>query len=451
MAEQSVSNSGAQTGGKVTVILGGRLIDATGGATIKNPVVVIEGKRISRIGTAGEFPLPEGAEVIDAQGLTLMPGLFDCHVHIAAYNTVSFANHRIAMFEVSPQLQSFYTLYHAQLCFEMGFTTLRDMGRNNAWANFAPELCAVRDAINNGIVPGPRLQVSGRIMTTSSHHDLNLPRAAYRHPGYTVDGPWAIRGAVREHLRTGVDIIKTCVTGGASADEEGDTRNLTQEELNAAVDEAHGFHKPCAAHCWTALSHRMCVEAGVDTIEHMVYTDDESTRIVVEAGTPVSPTLLHRTDHAIEVRRKMGSAANVLKKMKEVQPYCYDSFKRMHQAGVRIFMGTDIQFDPEMGSNATELELYVKLGMSPMEAIQTATKSAAEAMRLHKDLGTLEVGKLADVIAINGDPLSDITVLQKKDNIRMVMKEGKVYVDKLREQPLYVIHPQPGQTRLADS
>lgn len=434
----------------LTVVKGGLLIDGNGGTPLKNPVIVIEGKRIKEIGAAGQVKIPKGAHVIDAGKLTLMPGLFDCHVHIAAYNTVSFASYRIAMFEISGQLQSFYTLYHAQLCFEMGFTTLRDMGRNNARANFAPELCAVRDAINNGIVPGPRLYVSGRIMTTSSHHDLNLPRAAYRHPGYTADGPWNIRTAVREHLRTGVDIIKTCVTGGASADEEGDTRNLTQEELDAAVDEAHGFHKPCAAHCWTPLSHRMCVASGMDTIEHMVYTDDESTRMVVEAGIPVTPTLLHRTDRAIEVRKKMGSPNNVLKKMKDVQPVCYESFKRMHQAGVKIFMGTDIQFDPEMGSNAAELELYVQLGMSPMEAIQTATKNAAEAMKLDKDLGTLEAGKFADIIAVNGNPLSNIAVLQKKDNIRLVMKEGKSYVDKLSDKPLYVVHPQPGKIKVAD-
>jgi imidazolonepropionase-like amidohydrolase len=164
----------------------------------------------------------------------------------------------------------------------------------------------------------------------------------------------------------------------------------------------------------------------------------------------VSPTLLHRTDHAIDVRKKMGSASNVLKKMREVQPYCYESFKRMHQAGVKIFMGTDIQFDPEMGSNAAELELYVKLGMSPMEAIQTATRNAAQAMRADKDLGTLEAGKFADIIAIDGDPLHDITVLQKRDNVRLVMKEGKAYVDKLAAQPRYVLHPEPGERKFAD-
>jgi imidazolonepropionase-like amidohydrolase len=445
------ANNPAVASGQLLYVKGARLIDGNGGTPLRDAVVVIKDKRIQRVGTAGDTPIPQGAEVIDAGSCTLMPGLFDCHVHIAAYNTVSFANYRIAMFEVSGQLQAFYTLYHAQLCFEMGFTTLRDMGRNNARANFAPELVAVRDAINLGIFPGPRLFVSGRIMTTSSHHDLNLPRAAYRHPGYTVDGPWAIRAATREHLRTGVDIIKVCVTGGASADEEGDTRNLTQEELDAAADEAHGFHKPCAAHCWTALSHRMCVKANVDTIEHMVFTDDESTRMIVEAGIPVTPTMLHRTDRAIEVRRKMGSPNNVLKKMKEIQPRCDESFKRMHQAGVKIFMGTDIQFDPEMGSNAAELELYVKLGMTPMEAILTATRSAAQAMKLDKDLGTLEAGKFADLIAVNGDPSHDISVLQHKDNIRLVMKEGKAYVDKLGATPVYVIHPEPRQIKIVDN
>lgn len=434
-----------------TYIKGGWLIDGNGGARTRAPIVVVDGRRIKQIGTEADIRIPQGAQVIDASRYTLMPGLFDCHVHIAAYNTVSFHNYRVAMYEVSSQLQELYTLFHAQLCFEMGFTTLRDMGRNNARGNLAPELCAVRDAINAGIMPGPRLHVSGRIMTTGSHHDMNLPRSAYRHPGYTADGPWDIRRAAREHIRTGVDIIKVCVTGGASADEDGDARNMTQEELDAAVDEAHGFHKPVAAHCWTALSHRMCVKAKVDTIEHMVYTDDESTRMIVEAGTPVSPTLIHRTDHAIEVRKRVGSPANVLKKMKEVQPHCYESFKRMHQAGVKIFMGTDIQYDPEMGSNATELELYVQLGMSPMEAIQTATKNAAEAMNLEKDLGTLEAGKIADVIAIEGDPSSDVTVLQKKENVKLVMKEGRAYIDKISAERRYVLHPEPGEWKIVDN
>jgi imidazolonepropionase-like amidohydrolase len=439
------------SGCKTKVIRGARVVDGNGGAVLREAAVLIEDKRISQVGRQGEVRIPPGAEVIDAGGCTLMPGLFDGHVHIAAYNTVTFSNYRVAMFEVSPQLQAFYTLFHAQLCLEMGFTTLRDMGRNNAHANFASGLCAVRDAINAGIMPGPRLFVSGRILTTASHHDLNLPRAAPRPEGYTVDGPWEVRRMSRQHLRTGVDIVKVCVSGGASADEDGTTRNITQDELDAAVDEAHAYHKPCAAHCWTPESHRMCIKAGVDTIEHMVFTDPAVIEMIREAGIPVTPTLVHRTDHAIETRRRCGSPKNVLDKMKEVQPYCFESFKRMHQAGVKIFMGTDIQYDPEIGSNAGELEVYVKLGMSPMEAILTATRNAAEAMKLDKDLGTLEAGKLADVIAVDGDPLHDIAVLQQKQNIKLVMKEGQVYVDRMSAVPRYVIHPEPGQWKIIDT
>lgn len=443
--------TGATATGGTKAIRGARLIDGNGGAPLRDAVVVVEGSRIKAVGTWGDVPLPAGAEVIDAGACTLMPGMFDCHVHIAAYNTVSFSNYRVAMFEVSPQLQSFYTLFHAQLCFEMGFTTLRDMGRNNAHANFASGLCAVRDAINAGIMPGPRLYVSGRILTTGSHHDLNLPRAAPRPEGYTADGPWEVRRMARQHLRTGVDIIKVCVSGGASADEDGTARNITQEELDTAVDEAHAYHKTCAAHCWTPESHRMCIQAGVDSIEHMVFTEPDVVTMIREAGIPVTPTLVHRTDHAIETRRRCGSPKNVLDKMKQVQPYCFESFKRMHQAGVKIFMGTDIQYDPEIGSNAEELEVYVQLGMSPMEAIMTATRNAAQAMRLDKDLGTLEAGKLADVVAVAGDPLHDIAVLQNKDAIRLVMKEGKAYVDKLSAVPKYVIHPEPGQWKIIDT
>jgi len=433
------------------VVKGARLIDGNGGNPLRDAVVVIEDKRIRQIGREGEVPIPPGAEVFDAAGCTLLPGLFDGHVHIAAYNTLTFSNYRVAMFEVSPPLQAFYTLFHAQLCFEMGFTTLRDMGRNNAHANFASGLVAVRDSINAGVMPGPRLFVSGRILTTGSHHDLNLPRAAPRPEGYTADGPWEVRRMARQHLRTGVDIIKVCVSGGASADEDGTARNITQEELDAAVDEAHAFHKTCAAHCWTPESHRMSIKAGVDTIEHMVFSDPDVVTMIREAGIPVTPTLVHRTDHAIETRRRVGSPKNVLDKMKQVQPYCFDTFKRMHQAGLKIFMGTDIQYDPEIGSNAEELEVYVKLGMSPMEAIQTATRNAAEAMRLDADLGTLAPGKIADIVAVRGDPLADITVLQKKDNIRLVMKDGQAYVDKLSPVPRYVIHPEPGQWKIIDT
>jgi len=226
---------------------------------------------------------------------------------------------------------------------------------------------------------------------------------------------------------------------------------MTLEELAAVVDEGHAFHKPVAAHCFTAESHKMCVRAKVDTIEHMVFHDRESISMIKESGIPVTPTLSHRTDHAIEVRARIGTPRNVLDKMKKIQPYTFETFKVMHQAGIKIAMGTDLGPEPEMGSNAGELELYVKLGMTPMEAIQTATSNAAEALWLGKDLGTIESGKLADILAIDGDPSRDISALCARDNFRMVMKEGEPWVDRISAQHRRVVQFEPGSWKIIDN
>ncbi len=437
--------------GKHIVIRGARLIDGNGGPVSKKPVVVIQGDRIAHIGTDADTKIPRNSEVIDAAKFTLMPGMFDCHVHIAAFNVLTFSNYRVAMWEVTPELENFYALFHAQMCFEMGFTTLRDLGRFTYKGLFTAASCAVRDAINAGIMPGPRLFVAGRPVITNSHHDLTFPRASIRQEGVVADGPWELRRATREHLRIGCDWIKTSASGGGgTSDEEPSVRNMTQEELDAIVDEAHAFLKPVAVHCFTPESHQMCVKAGVDTIEHIVFTNDETIAMIKDAGIPVIPTLSHRTNHAIEIRRRMGTNENVLKKMKTIQPYTFESFKKFHQAGIKIAMGTDTGYDPEMGSSARELEIYVNLGMTPMEALQTATKNAAEALKVGNDLGTLEAGKLADLLVIDGDPSRDIRVLQEKDNIKLVMKDGQVHVDKISAKPKSVVQCEPGSWKIID-
>jgi imidazolonepropionase-like amidohydrolase len=439
---------------RTRVIRGGRLIDGNGGPVTNDPVIVVEGKRIKAVGTKGQIPEPAGAEIIDASRYTLMPGLIDTHLHLAAFNCSTFSNYRVSIWEVTPQLQMLYMLFHAQMCMEMGFTTLRDLGRATSRGPFVLEACAVRDAINAGIHVGPRLLVCGRPIITGSHLDLTLPRAAARNFDltFTADGPWALRALAREHLRAGADLLKTSVSGGGGTqDEEPDVRNMTLEELEAVVDEGHAFHKPVAAHCFTAESHKMCVRAKVDTIEHMVFHDRESIAMIKDSGIPVTPTLSHRTDHAIEVRARIGTPRNVLDKMKKIQPYTFETFKVMHQAGIKIAMGTDLGPEPEMGSNAAELELYVKLGMTPMEAIRSATKSAAEALWLGKDLGTIENGKLADILAIDGDPSRDISALCAKDKIRMVMKEGEPWVDKVSAQQRRVVNFDPGSWKIIDN
>jgi len=432
-------------------IKGGTLIDGTGGKPVKDPVIELDGRRIKRVGTKTSVRIPPRATVIDCAGDTLMPGMMDLHIHTAMYNCMTFHNHRVAQFEIMPHLQQMYALFHAQNCFDMGFTTLRDLGMNGPYGLLVNEMCAVRDAINAGIVEGPRMVIAGFTTMTGSHLDLIQPRAMYRWGFNTADGPWELRKLARKNLLAGCDVIKTCASGGGGTDkEEPDIRNLTQEELDAIVDEAHALHKHAAVHCFTTQAQRMALKAGTDTIEHMVFHDDETIDLIAEAGTPVTPTLLHRTDHAIELRREHGTAEFVLRKMKYLQPFCFETFRKMYRGGVRIAMGTDMGFEPDMGSNAGELEIYVKLGMKPMDAILTATRNAAQALKMEKDLGTIEAGKLADIIAVDGDPLKNIRCLQEKKNIRIVMKEGRIYADRRPGRNKNVVDVKPGEWKIID-
>jgi imidazolonepropionase-like amidohydrolase len=345
-----------------------------------------------------------------------------------------------------------YGVFHAQLCFDMGFTTLRDLGLNSQHGLLVAEACAIRDAFAAGILEGPRMLVAGFTTITGSHLALIQPRAAVRLGFQTADGPWELRKLARTNLLAGCDVIKTCTTGGGGTDkEEPDIRNMTQEELDAVVDEAHAFHKPCAVHCFTPAGQRMALKAGVDTIEHMVFSDDETIGMIAESGTWMTPTLAHRTDHAIEVRKSIGTSKFVTDKMKKLQPFCFETFQKMYKADINIAMGTDMGFDPEMATNASELAIYVKLGMKPMHALQTATINAAKALKMDKDLGSLETGKLADIVAVAGDPLADITCLQEKKNIQLVMKEGKVYADRRPGRPSKnVVNAQPGSWKIID-
>ena len=417
--------------GATRVIKGGLLIDGNGGKPVKDPVIIVEGRRIKQVGTKGKIKIPAKAEIIDCGKSTLLPGLMDVHLHTMMFNCLTFHNYRVAQWEITPELQQMYGLFHAQLCFDMGFTTLRDLGLNSGRGLLTAHLCAIRDSIEAGVIEGPRMLIGGFTTITGSHLDLIQPRAAQRYGFQTADGPWELRKLARTNLLAGCDIVKTCATGGGGTDkEEPDIRNMTQEEINAIVDEAHAFHKTAAVHCFTPNGQRMALEAGADTIEHMVFHDDETIDMIAEAGTWMTPTLLHRTDHAIGTRKDQGTSQFVLNKMKALQPYCFETFQKMHKAGVNIALGTDMGFDPEMGTNAREMEIYVTLGMTPMEAIMSATSNAARAIKLDKQLGTVEAGKLADIIAVKGDPLKNIRVFQDKKNIELVMKEGRVYADR---------------------
>jgi len=437
--------------GPVRYVKAGTLIDGTGKKPLKDPVIVLEGRRVKRVGTRANIKIPPRADVIDCGGLTVMPGMIDAHLHTMMFNCLTFHNYRVAQWEVTPELQQMYGLFHAQLCFDMGFTTLRDLGLNSSRGLLTAELCAIRDAIDAGIVEGPRMLIGGFTTITGSHLDLIQPRAMQRFGFNTADGPWELRKLARTNLLAGCDIVKTCATGGGGTDkEEPDIRNMTQEEINAIVDEAHAFHKVAAVHCFTPQGQRMALEAGADTIEHMVFSDEETTDRIAEAGVWMTPTLLHRTDRAIQTRKDQGTSQFVLNKMKLIQPECFRTFQRMYKAGVKIAMGTDMGYDPEMGINARELEVYVELGMKPMDALLTTTRNAAHALKLDHELGTLEPGKLADLIAVDGDPLKNIRCLQEKKNIKVVMKEGRIYADRRPGKNKNVVNVKPGEWKIVD-
>ena len=294
---------------KTTILKGAKLIDGNGGDVLKHPVVQIEAGRIKQIGNEATVAVPAGAEVIDMANCTLMPGLMDIHLHCSAHNVVTFKNYRISQLEVTPPLQMLYTLLHQQIMLEMGFTTLRDHPWPNAYGGHnSAELVALRDAIESGIFAGPRLVVGGYATMTGSHLDLIVPRGCRREPDATADGPWELRKLARQQLRVGVDFIKTCASGGGGTDKEApDVRNMTQEELDAIVDEAHSLDKHCACHCFTPTAQKMALKAGADTIDHCVFTDEEAIEMLVSEQKPIVPTLMHRSDRAIAVRRQVGN------------------------------------------------------------------------------------------------------------------------------------------------
>lgn len=426
--------------GTVTAVTVGTLIDGNDGPVLRDATVLVEDARIKAVGPAASIQVPPDAVVINEPTLTLMPGMMDLHIHMCMFNNLTFKNYRVAQWEVTAELQQMYMMFHAQLCLERGFTTLRDLGYISARGLMIGSTTAVRDSIEAGIFGGPRILCGAFTVGTGSHLDLINPRASLRAPGVTADGVDEMRKLARKNLLAGADWLKTCASGGGGTDRESpDVRNHTQAELDAVVDEAHAQHKLCSIHCFTPNAHRMALQAGADTIEHMVFYDEDSLERIVESQTPVTPTLSHRTDHAIELRRESGTPRFTLEKMKTIQPHCFKTFQTMHKAGVNIAMGTDMGFEPDMGSNADELALYVELGMTPLEAIQTATRNAARALHIIDETGTIEAGKFADMVLVRGDPSKDIKVLKDRENIQTVFKEGRRMLDRRPGENVRVI------------
>lgn len=411
---------GAPAAGAEVLVHAGRLIDGESARVQENVTVVIDAGRIVGVERGFRQPGPDD-EAIDLADETLMPGLIDLHVHLDGENNPDYY---LDKFRLDEGDRAIFAVASARKTLLAGFTTVRNVGDN---FNVTVSL---REAIKHGTVPGPRIFTSAKsIATTGGHADPTNGWGAHLHGESTPetgvgDGPFEAAKAVRQRYKDGADLIKITATGGVlSVARNSQNPQFTEEEMRAIVEVArdYGFH--VAAHAHGAEGMKRAVRAGVASIEHGTLMDEETMTLMKKAGTYYVPTIL-AGEWVGEKARVPGYFPEVVRpKAAEIGPQIMSTFARAYKAGVRIAFGTDSGVSPH-GENAREFVLMVESGMPPMEAIQSATSVAATFLGLGDDLGTVEPGKLADLVAVSGDPLEDITAML---DVVFVMKEGAVY------------------------
>jgi imidazolonepropionase-like amidohydrolase len=388
------------------------LLDVRSGKMLDNVFVTVKGDRIAGVAAGG--PAPKGASIIDLPNATLLPGLIDAHTHLT-YDP-NFGYQELA---ISIPKEALIGAKNARITLEAGFTTVRNVGASGYTD------IALRDAINEGMLPGPHIVASGPPLSiTGGHCDQNLlPYEWHAKSDGAADGVEGVQHKVREIIKYGADVIKVCATGGVlSKGDDPRASQYTLEEMKAIVADAHRLGRKVAAHAHGAQGIAWAAEAGVDSIEHGSYIDDNGIRIMKEHGTYLVPTQ-YLGDWMRENAAKIGLPAMYAEKMKMVTAAMRQNITKAFQSGVKIAFGTDAAVYPH-GLNAHEFAVYVKLGMTPLQAIQTATVNAADLLGWSDRIGTIEQGKFADMIAVNGDPTKDVTLLQ---NPVFVMKTGIVY------------------------
>jgi imidazolonepropionase-like amidohydrolase len=406
----------------ITVWKGGRLIDGNGIPPLEDSLIVARGERIDGVGRSSELTVPEGALVIDVTGKTVMPGMIDAHIHFMGWRTPDQARNLLD----EPHVQSMRSVIDAWRLLDAGFTAVRDMGGMNA--------IYLKRAIQDGSIVGPRIMAAGRaISQTAGHADAHgiPPEWWKRHlMGRVADGVADVRKAAREQLREGADLLKIMTTGGVMSEKDKPTAcHYSMEEIHAFAEEARNWGVKTGTHAQGTQGIKNALIAGIDSIEHGIFLDDECIEMMLEQGTQLVPTLAI-VDAIVTKGRKLGVSGGSVSKAESVQDVHLASFIKAYRAGVKCGLGTDYLSDRVMsphGENAIELEIYVnKAGLSPMEAIVCATRNNAEVLDLQDDVGTLESGKLADLIVVDGDPLQDISVLQDRSKIAAVYKGGQL-------------------------
>lgn len=402
-----------------TAVRCGTLIDGTGGDPVRGATLVYEGDTIVSIDRGGQ--VPRDAEVVDAAHLTVMPGMIDCHVHLGS-STWGLQERLLTPYSLTIA----HALNHARITLEAGFTSVRD-------AAGTPR--GVKMAIEQGLFPGPRMRIAvSALSQTGGHGDALMPNGANIRPTNSemphtvVDGVEDVRRAAREVLRAGADQIKVHTSGGVmSPNDEPGATGFAPDEIAAIVYEARAAGKTVMAHAQATQGIKNAVVGGIDSIEHGIYLDEEVVEEMKRRGTFLVATLVAPLWVVRRAEKDPGSVPPyAVRKAKEVSADHQASFRLAVERGVRIAMGTDTGVGPH-GSNAEELERMVEGGMSPMQAIVAATRSAAECTRISHLTGTLERGKRADILGVDGDPVADIRVLQDKAKLALIMRDGQAF------------------------
>ncbi len=409
---------------KTVYVRAGRLFDATSDSIRENMVIVVLGDRIQTVAPATAVSVPAGATVIDLTHATVLPGLIDCHTHLSfradRYN-------EIYAFKDTPFDSAFNGVVHARKTLEAGFTTVRDVG--------SPPFLAVdlRNYINEGFIPGPRIVASGpAISITGGHGDLNNYSPQTRVTMFPderdfaiADGVDQIRHVVRSQVKYGVDVIKILATGGVLS--KGDSPGASQftfDELKVAAEEAHMAGRKIAAHAHGTQGIKNAILAGIDSIEHASLIDDEGIRLAKEHGTYLVMDI-YNDDYILGKAIEFGLPQENVDKERMVGRLQRENFERAVKGGAKMAFGTDAGVYPH-GDNAKQFYYMVKYGMTPAQAIRAATSNAADLIGRAKDVGTIESGKYADIIAVAADPLQDVKALE---NVGFVMKGGVVVKD----------------------
>jgi imidazolonepropionase-like amidohydrolase len=399
----------------VTYISAKAMLDVENGTLIQSPLITVDNGVITSIERNKKPQVGESDEHINLPQLTLVPGLMDMHVHLTSDPTVS----RSERLGQSIPRMAVKSAYFAKKTLEAGFTTVRNVGADGY------SVIAVRDGINAGDIIGPRIWAAGPSLgITGGHCDNNRlpPELKYTSTG-VADGPWAVRTKVRENIKYGANAIKFCATGGVfSKGTKVGVQQYSLEEMKAIVEEAHMRDLPVAAHAHGTSGIKTAIIAGVDSVEHASFLDDEAIALAKKHGTWLSMDI-YNTEYTLSFGEQNGVDEENLNKERQVSKKQRDSFSRAVKAGVNMVFGTDAAIYPH-GDNAKQFSRMVEFGMTELQAIQSATINSAKLLKMQNTLGQIKTGFAADIIAVEGNPLKNISTLEQ---IPFVMKAGIVY------------------------